>query len=116
MLQRVLPCGGRVASVTTRATFEFEIDGLRPRPGLSSRPARPDVSKRPDHRGNALGRCFQPLSNSLDADAVEPQQNDVGAFLVSRTDGGRPRPATKFFRDIPLRVQSLDGAAPSQQS
>jgi hypothetical protein len=45
---------------------------------------------------NALGRCFQPLSNSLDADAIEPQQNDVSAFLVSRTDGGRPRPATKL--------------------
>src|ERR1700757_3774982 len=59
MLQRVLPCGGRVASVMTRATFAFEIDGLRPRPGLSSRAARPDVSKHTDHSETRLGVVFR---------------------------------------------------------
>jgi hypothetical protein len=69
----------------------------QPRPGSTRQP-----------KGNALGRCLQALRNSLDADAVEPQQNDVGAFLFSRADGGRPRTATKFFRDIRLRVKLLD--------
>src|SRR5208283_3533826 len=39
MLQQVLPVGGRVASVITRATFPAGIDAFRPRPGRSSRPA-----------------------------------------------------------------------------
>jgi hypothetical protein len=33
-------------------------------------------------------RCLQPLRDSFDTDAVEPQQDDLGAFPVSHADGG----------------------------
>jgi hypothetical protein len=49
ILQRLLPGGGRVASVMTRATFAAEIEALRPRPGSSASPSRPDLAKRVDH-------------------------------------------------------------------
>jgi hypothetical protein len=42
----------------------------------------------PRPQGNALRRCLQPLGGSRNADAVEPQQNDVGAFHVAGADGG----------------------------
>src|SRR3984893_6267283 len=61
------------------------------------------------HAASALSRATRARLILERILAPSPQQNDVGAFLVSRTDGDRPRPATKFFRDIPLRVQSLDG-------
>jgi hypothetical protein len=47
-LQRRRPLGGRVASEMTRATLFSGSEGLRPRPTLSVRPARPDRSKRDD--------------------------------------------------------------------
>ena len=42
----------------------------------------------PRPQGNSLGRCLQPLRDSFDTDAVEPQQDDLGAFPVSHADGG----------------------------
>ena len=58
ILQRVLPSGGRIASVTTRASVGAESDALRPRPGLSSRPARPALSNRFDHIDTRFGVVF----------------------------------------------------------
>src|SRR5690242_21793741 len=54
ILQRLLPSGGRVASVMTRATFAGAIEALRPRPGSSASPSRPDPAKRVDHMETRL--------------------------------------------------------------
>ena len=55
MLQRVRPAGGQVASLITRATVAAGIEALRPRPGRSSRPARPDRSNRRDQIETRFG-------------------------------------------------------------
>src|SRR5271157_5492674 len=48
-LHRVRLAGGRVTSVTTVSIFAGGIEVLRPRPALSVNPAKPALSKRPDH-------------------------------------------------------------------
>src|ERR1700739_4496128 len=104
MLQRVLPCGGRVASVMTRATFAFEIDGLRPRPGLWSRAARPDVSKRTDHSETRLGVVFR-----RSATTSTPTPASRSRMMLARSLSRAPMVLDpKFFHDIRLSVQSLD--------
>jgi len=57
-LQRFRVFGGRVASVKTRATFAAGIDGLRPRPGSSSKPSSPRSAKRVDHSETRFAVVF----------------------------------------------------------
>jgi hypothetical protein len=56
--QRLRPFGGRVTSVTTRSIFFAGIEGLRPRPAASSRPASPRISKRLDHTETRFAVVF----------------------------------------------------------
>ena len=119
-LLRKLASGSRDPDQTRRLLAQAEIyDGGwgRPYGQLSWSPGY--LSRHPSvltlnchhiiHAASALSRATRARLILERILAPSPQQNDVGAFLVSRADGGRPRPATKFFRDIPLRVQSLDG-------
>jgi transposase len=55
IFQRLLPGGGPVASVMTRATIAAAIEALRRRPGLSASPSRPDPAKREDYIETRLG-------------------------------------------------------------
>lgn len=106
MLQRLLPGGGRVASVMTRATFAAAIEALRPRPGRSVRPSMPDLAKRPDHVETRCG--VHPFGDGFDTEAVEPKQDDVGALAIPQADRGRLRPASEFTHNAGLSLQSLD--------
>src|SRR3954452_21376779 len=106
MLHRRLPVGGRVASVTTRATFAAGIDALRPRPGLSASPSKPDASKRTHHSDTRLGVVLS--CNGLDPNAVEPAQDYLGALAIAHPDGGRARPPPKLRDDLGIRIQLLD--------
>src|SRR5205823_8808481 len=97
-LQRVQPFGGRVTSVTMRSIFLAGIEGLRPRPAASSRPASPRVSKRLDH----IETRFAVVSNRTAIDLVfrwrarqafvefvgsRPGEGAVGAFAFGRSRG-----------------------------
>src|ERR1700758_2262031 len=84
MLQRRLPFGGRVASVTTRATLASGIDALRPRPGLSASPSRPDLSKR-THHAEARFDVILLRFEGVGVDAVAEQLNTTLARSRSRT-------------------------------
>ena len=52
----------------TRATFAAAIEALRPRPGSSASPSRPDLAKRADHMETRFGRRVQPFGNGFDAE------------------------------------------------
>ena len=82
ILQRLLPCGGRVASVMTRATFAAEIEALRPRPGSSASPSRPDLAKRVDHIET---RFDVVLSRSATASTPRPSMRSRMMLARSRS-------------------------------
>src|ERR1700757_2165470 len=108
MPQRRLPFGGRVASVTTRATLASGIDALRPRPGLSASPSRPDLSKRTHHVETRFGVVFNCSATASTPTPLEPKQDHLGTLAVSHPDGGRARPASKLLHDLGSSLQSLD--------
>ena len=91
MLQRRLPSGGRVVSVSTRASFASGIDALRPRPGLSANPSRPEISKRLDHVETRFGVVF-----SCSATAWTPTPASRSRMMSARS---RSRTSTVADRD-----------------
>ena len=70
----------------TRATFAAAIEALRPRPGSSASPSRPDLAKRVDHIENALGRRAQPFGNGFDTETLDAKQDDVGTLAIAHTN------------------------------
>ena len=105
-LQRLLPGGGRVASVMTRATFAAAIEVLRPRPGRSARPSRPDLAKRPDH---VETRFAAVLSRS--ATASTPRPSSRSRMMLARS---RSRTPIVADRDQRRSSPTTQGAASSR--
>ena len=68
--------GGLVASVIIRLIFFAAIDGLRPRPPLSSRPSSPRSAKRQDHVDTSGIDVFICSGDELDLQPFQTQQNN----------------------------------------
>jgi hypothetical protein len=100
-LQRLQPFGGRVTSPTTRATFASDMEGRRPRPGLSSRPARPWFSKRFDQ---VETRFAVVPSSSATVSTLTP-------FMRSRMIDARSCSRTVLVAALALRCSSLTTCA-----
>jgi hypothetical protein len=83
-LQRVLGFGGRVASVMTRATLASGSEGLRPRPGSSSRPSKPCRSNRFVHVETRLG-VVPSFSAAAVTDSPSSRASTISARSRSRT-------------------------------
>src|SRR3954462_1342440 len=96
MLHRRLPAGGRGAAVTTRATFAAGIDALRPRPGLSASPSKPDASKRTHPSDTRLGVVLSCPATASTPPPASRRRIISAALAIAPPNGGRARPPPKL--------------------
>jgi hypothetical protein len=63
----------------------------------------------PRPQRDALGRSVESAGNDFDAEAIEPQQDDVGTATIAHTpNGGRARTPPKLLDDAGVGLQVLE--------